>query len=273
MSFFDLPTELRLNIYSELLVLAEPIVFETCGRPLSPSLWRSEGDRLCTELLRVNKKVLSEARPLLYARNCFQFPNVPTRTAVGSVHIAPFLEQIGDEQASLIRHICIIFPDIYYDIYGSVALHPAHIRSLALVREICTSLSTLELSLDTSDCLADYVSESDATEKTLDFLNMRFSAILSLKEVVVNVQIYGEEELHNTAMTKMCEYGWTVHVTKCEILEEEPWLGYDDDDYDNDWAYMAYMDYLDQERERQEYLEEYDRRRADPYWKNDSDYD
>jgi hypothetical protein len=112
MSFFGVPSEIRLKIYSELLVHSEPIVFvaDDDGPP-APPLFRSKRDGLCPALLRVNKKVHSEASPLLYSNNRFRFPDIFTSTpsATNSPHIAPFLRQIGS-QASLIRHICITFP-------------------------------------------------------------------------------------------------------------------------------------------------------------------
>ena len=97
MNFFGFPIEIRLKIYSELLVPSEPIVFVADYGPSSPPLFRSNRDGLCPALLRVNKKVHSEASPLLYSNNRFRFPDILTSTpsATDSPHIAPFLHQIG----------------------------------------------------------------------------------------------------------------------------------------------------------------------------------
>jgi hypothetical protein len=65
MNFFGFVTEIRLKIYSELLVLSEPIVFVADYGPPSPPLFRSKRDGLYPALLRVNKKAHREASPLL----------------------------------------------------------------------------------------------------------------------------------------------------------------------------------------------------------------
>jgi hypothetical protein len=123
--FFGFPYEIRLNIYSELLVHPEPIVFVADYGPSSPPLFRSKRDGLCPALLRVNKKVHSEASPLLYSNNRFRFPDILTST--DSAYIAPFLRQIGS-QASLIRHICISFPTFDDFPHNRARLHEAHIK-------------------------------------------------------------------------------------------------------------------------------------------------
>src|SRR5271156_491988 len=147
-NFFDFPTEIRLKIYSELLVHSEPIVFVADSGRSSPPLFRSKGDGLCPALLRVNKRAHSEASPLLYSNNRFRFPDIFTSTpsATDSAHIVPFLSQIGS-QASLIRPICIAFPT--FDDYrrDRARLHEAHIKNLELIRDTCTGIATLELSL------------------------------------------------------------------------------------------------------------------------------
>jgi hypothetical protein len=131
-NFFGFPTEIRLKIYSELLVHSKPIVFVADYGPSSPPLFRSKRDGLYPALLRVNKRAHSEASPLLYSNNRFRFPDIFTSTpsATDSAHIAPFLSQIGS-QASLIRHICIAFPT--FDDYrrGRARLHEAHLKNLA----------------------------------------------------------------------------------------------------------------------------------------------
>jgi hypothetical protein len=76
MGFMDVPTEIRLKIYSELLVLPEPIKFVAGFGPPSPPLFRPRWDRLCPAVLRVCRTVYDEAISLLYRSNRFQFPEV-----------------------------------------------------------------------------------------------------------------------------------------------------------------------------------------------------
>lgn len=74
MNIFDIAPEIRLKIYSELLVLSEPIVFVADYGPSSPPLFRSKRDGLCPALLRINKRMYNEANTLFYSNNRFRFP-------------------------------------------------------------------------------------------------------------------------------------------------------------------------------------------------------
>lgn len=87
MNFLQLPQELRLLTYSELLVQPDPIIFieyftisdpdiifEEYEAPDFPLPLRSSGDGLCPALLQVNKQIYNEAIPVLYSENTLQFP-------------------------------------------------------------------------------------------------------------------------------------------------------------------------------------------------------
>lgn len=66
MCLFKLPLEVRLHIYSELLIQDSPVEFgEECASP-SPRLVRIGRSDLFPALLRVNKALNREAKPLLY---------------------------------------------------------------------------------------------------------------------------------------------------------------------------------------------------------------
>lgn len=278
MNISDIAREIRLKIYSELLVLSEPIVFVAVYGPSSRPLFRSKRDGLCPALLRINKRILSEANTLLYSNNRFQFPEIFTSTpsATDSAHIAPFLHQIGS-QASHIRHICIPFPSFDYPQPDSARLHEVHIKNLDLVRDTCTSIRTLEL-LVSPDCANYALSDSPITAEALDLLNTHFKNISSLKEIVINLEVYPEQDPSDDLTKKMHNYGWSVKVTK---LPKKKWISLDDRvEFDNEEDCQAYDNeqFLIDERKRQreeeeQWLEEYHRRRRDPYWKNDSDYD
>ena len=236
MNFFDIATEIRLKIYSELLVLSEPIVFLAYR---SPSLFRSQRERLYPALLRANRRVHREASPLLYSNNRFQFPEVFTftfaPTATSNVHIAPFLYQI-QSQASLIRHICIPLHIFDYPQFSGVRFHKAHIKILELIRDTCTSIKTLELLVS-----PDYDNYPLGDSETLDLLDTRFKSIPSLKEIIVNFKVYPEQDPSDDLTKKVHDYGWTVSVTKLpkktrvsldgrvEFDNEEDWWAYDDE--------------------------------------------
>ena len=278
MHIFDIPGEIRLKIYSGLLVLSEPIDFVADYGPPSPPLFRSKRDGLCPVLLRTNKRIYSEANTLLYSNNRFRFPDIFTSTpsATSSAYIAPFLHQIGS-QASHIRHICIPFSTFGYTQPDSARLHKAHIKNLDLVRDTCTSIRTLEL-LVSPGCANYSPSDLPIAAEALYLLDTHFKNVPSLKEIVINFEVYPEQDPSDDLTKKMHNYGWTVKVTK---LPKRTWMSLDDRvEFDNEEDCQAYDNeqFLVNERERQreeeeQWLEEYHRRRRDPYWKNDSDYD
>jgi len=220
MNFFDIAREIRLKIYSELLVLSESIVFVANYGSSSSPLFRFKRDELCLALLRINKRMYSEANTLLYFNNRFQFPEVFTSTssATNSAHIASFLHQIGS-QASHIRHICIPFPTFNYPQPDSARLHKMHVKNLDLVRDTCTSIRTLEL-LVSPNCENYVLSDSSIAAEALDLLDNHFKNIPSLKEIVINFEVYPEQDASDD-LTKMHDYGWTVKVTK---LPKKKWI-------------------------------------------------
>jgi len=72
MNLFAFPVEMRLKIYSELLVHRRPINFSVpFGGDLSSRLCPERVD-LCPTLLRAGKQVYGEAISLLYSNNCFR---------------------------------------------------------------------------------------------------------------------------------------------------------------------------------------------------------
>jgi hypothetical protein len=224
MKFFDIAPEIRLKIYSELLVLPEPIVFVANYGPSSPPLFRSGRDGLCPALLCVNKMVYSEANALLYSDNRFRFPKVFTSTpsATDSAHISPFLHQIGS-QASNIRHICVPFPTFDYPQPDRARLHEAHIKNLELVRDTCTSIRTLEL-LVSPDCVNYALSGSPIAAEALDLLDTHFKNIPSLKEIVIDFEVYPEQDPSDDLTKKMHDYGWTIKVTNSPRENGSPWM-------------------------------------------------
>jgi hypothetical protein len=65
---------------------------------------------------------------------------------------------------------------------------------------------------------ADYkLDSSPIAAEAPDLLDAHFKAIPSLKEIVFNTRVYGEEDLSNDLMKKMRDCRWTVEVTKLEI--------------------------------------------------------
>ena len=223
MHLFDIPREIRFKIYSELLVLSEPIDFIPYYAPFSTQLFRSEKEGLYPALLRINKLIYQEAIVLLYSNNHFQFPTIchSIFPETESVHIAPFLHQIGF-QASHIRHICIPFPTFDYTQCGSIEFHEPHINNLKLIRDTSTSIRTLEL-LVPPDTDNHVLTDSPIAAQALHSLNTHFKNIPSLKEIVINFEVYPEQELSGD-LTRIHDYGWTIKVTE---LRKRTWISDD----------------------------------------------
>ncbi|KAI9856730.1 MAG: hypothetical protein M1813_008767 [Trichoglossum hirsutum] len=243
MNFFNFAAEIRLMIYEELLVLSEPITFETTWDPSRPlSLSKRYG--LCPALLRANKRVNREASPLLYSGNRFRFSGL-------------------DLTPSFLRHVCIDFPEFGDYRPGSTVLQEDSIKILELIRDNCTGIATLETSLRDDfrlECVGYKLDSSPITVEALELLDARFKAILSLKVVIVDAHVYDDEDLSDDLMKKMRDCGWTIKVAKLEKLE------YVDSEY--------YLDMEEEEDEEdEEWEDEYYRRRYDFHWKNDSDFD
>ena len=286
MHFFDLPLELRLQIYSELLVFPEPIVFELDYDPGLLPLVRCKRGGLCPALLRVNKKVYSEANMVFYSDNHFRFPemfvDIPSITE--SIYFALFFCQVGSQASHIrhIRHISIPFPtfdDFQHDRaeLQESALLEGQFKGLELVRDNCTNIKAIELCVGLG--YANYIlTQSPIAAEALDLLDTHFKSIPSLQEVIINFEVPFDEDPSDLLTKKIQDHGWKVKVTR---LPKQTWISEDERvAFDNEEDCRAYdweQLFLDQQREerkeREEWVEEYYRRKRDPYWKNDSDYD
>jgi hypothetical protein len=277
--FFHFPTEIRVKIYEELLVHSEPITFTTCDDHSWPIAFLSKRYGLCPALLRANTTVHREARPLLYSSNCFRFCDLERHTLCGkSAVLTSFISQIGLQNASFLRHVCIDFPA--FDDYrpGTAMLQEDSIKTLDLIRDSCKGIVILETWLR-DPCPLEWVDykfdSSPIAADALDLLDARFKTISSLEEVIVDVPVYSDDDqtrddaLSNDLSKKMRDCGWTIKVSLSEL--KESWFSWEEDegvDYD------YYLEMLRvEEREANEWAEIYERRRRDPYWKNDSDFD
>jgi hypothetical protein len=239
-NFFSLPGETRNKIYEELLVLSEPIILEIASDhshdlyKVLPAGNSHTPGRFCLALLLANKRVHSEASQLLYSRNRFRLQD-PVSMAGYKIQVeilTSFLDHIGRQNASFLRHICIAFPAFDGHFFESVTLEEDSIRTLELIRDNCTNIATLETSLQTTtrvELALDVLDNPRAVAKVLALVDARFKAISSLKEVIVNV--YDEPPI-NDLRKKMSNYGWTIEVTESGGVDSA------DDCYDD-----YYIDY------------------------------
>jgi hypothetical protein len=92
--FLDLPAELRLSIYGELLSELDGFTVLRSGKP--SVCYRSQ---LCPAILRVCKSLYHEAHPILYINNTFYLPTFPLEC---SLHISG---KVDGSNAAFIRRI------------------------------------------------------------------------------------------------------------------------------------------------------------------------
>ena len=165
-----------------------------------------------------------------------------------------FLNQIGRPNASLLRRICIDFPDLIDNQPRTARLYEDSIRTLELVRENCTGLTILETPLNGTFQL-----EYNRADRSLEFYNpdtglpgvadvalelidSGFRKISSLQEIIVHVYTTDENKdldddekktTTNELLQKMRGYGWTIQITVLDTRGEEEELE-DDSDIDSD---------------------------------------
>lgn len=217
MSLLSLPAEIRIKVYIQLTVVEGPILFEAEYGSPSPVLIRYRRDGLCPALLRVNKMVFCEAISLLYSKNRFKFPDIltPSFPTTDFAYLSPFIKQIGSH-ACLVRHVCLNFPNLHYYGHRYMGLHESQIKSLKLIQHSCTSIQTLEFSLNTRTCPLDDLCE---VAEALGIIDERRRSMISLKELIVDVQVCGNSMISKSVIARMREYGWTVEIRERDISE------------------------------------------------------
>jgi hypothetical protein len=208
-NFFGFPPEIRLRIYTQLLVLEDGIDIQVPFDPLPPPLFRSGILGVCPQLLRVCNKVHGEAAALLCSQNNFRFSLIFAAFDTGRTHIPPFLSQIGS-QISFIRHIRIEFASDCCSPDALVCVHDLHINSIELIRDSCTNLNTLELSVDTD--VGHLLQNPLNMANTLDFLDGHFKDLPSLKNTIANIYFFAGTRLSHHVTKKMLEPGWTIAI-------------------------------------------------------------
>ena len=212
---------------------------------------------------------------LLYSENRFCFPEVRVHTpsVSTSAYIRPLLRQIGS-YAKLLRHICITFPRFEYSQRIEAVLHQACIENLGIIRDTCTGVKTLELLVPAEH--ENYVpSNAEIATEPWDAMEAQFRTIPSIRDIVVHFQVYPLDDPSDDVKQEIHKYGWIIVVTK---LPAKVWVSINDRvEFDTEGDCNAYNnEQFRAEWEVEEemmWLQEYRRRRNDPYWKNDSDDD
>ena len=245
MNFFNFPAEIRLQIYEELFVRPEPLIFITSNFSSTLPLITEQCYHLCPELLRTSKSVHREASPVLYSGNGFKFIGLEatSRLSTKSAALASFFSQIGRQNASFLRHVLIDF-DVNHDDYPDswTVRQENSIEMVELIRDNCTSISKLETTLN------DVTSGSELVAKALELLDTRFKEISSLKEIIVHINCY--EDPSDDLKQAMRDCGWVAKITLLaddDVVEEEEEMDYsgedeEEDDSDEDYITLEIED-------------------------------
>lgn len=223
MHFLQLPVEIRLRIYSEILVRDSPIEFGAYG-PRNLRLNRVGRQGLNPPILRVCKMVNSEAVACLYSDNRFQFPdsypnwNSYDSSSSAVPYMVSFLQSIG-ANTDLLRHISIDFPATFAsETWGDPALTVTYVQLLQLIRKTCTGLRIMEIVCKQPDNILP-LDDIDRAAKMLKALDDEgFKDMPSLEKVIV---IYEEKDIDDEVMAHCKDLllgvpssKWSIGLTK-----------------------------------------------------------
>ena len=216
--FFSLPREIRDQIY-ELVLLHQELI--------DPWADYDQRQKLTPKLLHVNKTIRHEASSLFYSQNRFDF------TMGTPENVASFLGQIGRNNTDYIQHISIDFPNFLYLDPGDVTLEDNSAGILANIQSGCANLSTLTMSLYSTNAMElrlDALDNPKVVTEALKLVNAHFRAISSLQEIIVEVY---EDGPSDHIRREMESHGWTISIA--EYVEEE--------DFDRSFSDLEYNGY------------------------------
>jgi len=185
--FLSLPHKIRTNIYKRVLVVAHPLyLFQDTGSQVVESFAPERPFRWLA-LLYTNRQLHDEASIVLYGSNCFHFMDTALRQ--GGL-LQSFFNCIGSLNAGLLSHLCINFPvaENAKDQSGIVMLREDDLCSLRLLKENCTSLTTLETLINgrnSTRLINAGDNDSQFIREALSQIDSQLKAISSLKKVIV----------------------------------------------------------------------------------------
>ncbi|KAK0625974.1 hypothetical protein B0T14DRAFT_492383 [Immersiella caudata] len=158
-TFASIPSEIRVLIYTHLLVSSDPAIIvsgedvkklsfltHSASHP-PPTLIAFPASAPSSAVLRTCKMAYREGLELLYSKNVFQFPELLNVGSGQSIaHMDRFLERIGSTNAGLIRHIRVPVPRWF-------VAHKEYVRRLEWLQQSgCPQLRSLELCFSGEHC-------------------------------------------------------------------------------------------------------------------------
>lgn len=213
-TFFSLPAEIRTFIYEFLLTLPHPLFLYRDGTrvrafaPDRPPRWLA--------LLRANRQLHAEASAVAYGSNSFLLlDKSPRHVEV----LKKFLGCIGSTNAGTLSHLYIDFPvvDGVDKQSGVVILKKDHERALEILRDKCTSLSTVEVMVHSENSLrVKRFDENDLpySRQALEGVDAQLRTIPSLRKI--HVKVY-DDVIAPSTVEVMRSLGWVVPVIRGHI--------------------------------------------------------
>ncbi|KAF3402211.1 hypothetical protein DPV78_003607 [Talaromyces pinophilus] len=207
-SFLSPPLEVRSMVYGY-LTPAE-------GRPICP--WQEFKKKIHFNLLRTNQIIYQEYRSLLYS-------DIPFRLETWAVELlAKWFDQIGQQNARLIREIYILFPRVHTKTHSddpAPVIDERHAQILDKVQSLCTGLKVLVINLPNSIMQLQEMADMEAQEPgyitdAVALVNKRLTEIPYLERIEAEFPSHVER----TEIThEMQRHGWTIEDVEAE------WLG------------------------------------------------
>ncbi|MCJ1486633.1 hypothetical protein MMC06_006811 [Schaereria dolodes] len=188
-NLFNLPGDIRNNIYRRVLVVAHPLfLFQETGSQVVETFAPDRPFRWLA-LLYTNRQVHDEASAVLYVLNHFTFMDT-TRHQGGLLQ--NFLSCIGSVNAGLLSHLSINFPiaESVEGQPGKVILREDDLHSLKLLQEKCTNLTTLETlvySQNSRSLINPKHDDSQFIREALSQIDAQLKAMPSLSKIIVRL--------------------------------------------------------------------------------------
>lgn len=205
-NFFCLPLEIRNKIYERVLIIPHPLyLFQEPGSsvdtfaPSKPPRWLA--------LLYVNRQLCNEASAVLYGINRFHFVDI-TQQQVGVLR--SFLSCIGSFNAASLSYLCVNFlvAEGIEGEPGKIRLGDESMQSLTLLRDNCTTLSTLEMVVHYKN--SNFFTHTDEfLREALPQIDEQLRTISSLERIIVRIEIHGPIPT-SSVKSLMQALGWSV---------------------------------------------------------------
>lgn len=120
--------------------------------------------------------------------------------------------------------------------------------------------------------LPDQMLHDSNGKELLDMINSHLKQILPLRNIVIQIDVFDDQYVADDFITGIHDFEWKLEFRERkrekEIFFDERGVAFDNEE---DLSQRMYE--IEREEEEEFWREEYWRRRQDPFWKNDSDFD